>query len=271
MFENLDRFAERAIRERDWLMQAVNTDKRDAKYQAKIANWSNGFFPIGRTGRLLARLRPSTGYSKLDQAYQAAIAEAISAGLGAHLLPKLEEAIKAHEALLGAAKRAYERSLGTESFRCFTAHCEAFNALIHIINSQPLGHQHRELPAGSGGSMAAGAPTGDPVAVTLLTSWREVLIALRLRNNKEDQSKVKKLNKDNAGPIVIQGQGHQPKVNKAKLIEWWNGLEQMFEDGKQRQRDAQATTAEQHAYGKTGTVVPDIVGEVRKRRKDRKE
>ena len=57
-------------------------------------------------------------------------------------------------------------------------------------------------------------------------------------------------------------------MDKAKLLEWWNGLEQKFRDEKQRQRDAKATTAAQHPYGQGGIVAPGISGGVKKRRRD---
>jgi len=105
-----------------------------------------------------------------------------------------------------------------------------------------------------------------PIPVQWLTNWREILVALSMKDNKEDQDKVKKLNKTYSGPIVIPKQGAQPKVDKLKLLEWGNGLEQKFRDEKQRQKDTQATAAAQHPYGQGGIVAPDISGGVKKRR-----
>lgn len=105
-----------------------------------------------------------------------------------------------------------------------------------------------------------------------LTSWREILIALGMKDNAEDQGKVKRLSKrfSEGCPITIPKQGAQPKADKAKLLEWWNGLEQKFEESRRRERDRRATVAGQHPYGRDGIVAPDISGEVKKRRKDRK-
>ncbi len=104
-----------------------------------------------------------------------------------------------------------------------------------------------------------------------LTDWRAILVALQYKDNRENQRKVRKLNKDYAGPIIIGQKGAQPKVEKAELLEWWNGLERQWQDSQQRQRDAKATVSNQHDFGRTGTVVPDIAGGVQKRRSDWKQ
>ncbi len=99
-----------------------------------------------------------------------------------------------------------------------------------------------------------------------LTSWQDILITLGKKDNREDQRQLKALNKKYAGPIITPKQGAQPKVDKAKLLEWWDGLEQQFQESQQRQRDTKATVAAQHPYARGGTVVPDIGGGVKKRR-----
>lgn len=103
-----------------------------------------------------------------------------------------------------------------------------------------------------------------------LTSWRAILIALGLKSNDEDREKVRNLNTRYAGPIIFSGQGAQPKVEKSKLIEWWNGLAIQWETGYARGRDAKPTIDDQYDYGREGTVAPEISGGVKKRRKDRK-
>jgi hypothetical protein len=104
-----------------------------------------------------------------------------------------------------------------------------------------------------------------------LTNWRDILVALGHKgSNKEDRERVRNLNTQYGGPIIFPGQGAQPKVDKAKLIEWWNGLEAQWEVGFNRERDVMPTVSDQHSYGKAGTVVPGISGGVKKRRKDQK-
>ena len=108
------------------------------------------------------------------------------------------------------------------------------------------------------------------VPAKYLTSWREILVALDKHNNKEEREKVRHLNTQYTGPIVIPKQGAQPKVNKAKLIEWWDDLEAQWAAGYSRSRDAKPTAEAQHNYGASGAVVPEIGGGVKKRRRDRR-
>jgi hypothetical protein len=103
-----------------------------------------------------------------------------------------------------------------------------------------------------------------------LASWREILIALGMRNNTEDKQKVERLNESYDGPIKKPGQGKQPFADKVKLLEWWNGLEKLVESQADRARDARLNVQDTHAYGRNGEVVPEISGQVKKRRKDRR-
>jgi hypothetical protein len=155
---------------------------------------------------------------------------------------------------------------GAERIRTILAAC--------LAGSTPPADQANE-GEGNGGKaltiVASAAETAPdqpvlPIPVQWLTNWREILVALGMKDNKEDQDKVKKLNKAYSGPIVIPKQGAQPKVDKLKLLEWWNGLEQKFWDEKQRQKDTKATAAAQHPYGQGGIVAPDVSGGVKKRR-----
>lgn len=103
-----------------------------------------------------------------------------------------------------------------------------------------------------------------------LVNWREILIALGLTYSSEDRERVRYANDQYNGPILFPGQGAQPKVNKAKVVEWWNGLEAQWSVGDSRARDSKPTVAAQHNYGKGGVVVPGIAGGVKRRRADRK-
>ncbi len=111
----------------------------------------------------------------------------------------------------------------------------------------------------------APAPEPTPEPTQYLLSWREILDALDLKNDQKDR--VAKLNSDYDGPIVMPGQGAQPKVAKDKLVVWWNGLEARFSEIQQRARDRKASVEAQHDYGRDGTVVPDIGGSVKSRRR----
>jgi hypothetical protein len=100
----------------------------------------------------------------------------------------------------------------------------------------------------------------------ILASWREILVALGLKDNREDKQKVDRLNKAYSGPITIPGQGRQPIVDGAKLIEWWDNLAVMAQ-AENRERDAEATVGAQYDYGRDSSkVVPAISGHVQERR-----
>jgi hypothetical protein len=113
----------------------------------------------------------------------------------------------------------------------------------------------------------AKTPThGPPPSPTrYLMSWREILDALDLKNNQENQRRVRDLNKQYEGPIALPTQGGQPKVNKAKLLDWWNHLEIRFMTAGGG-TNTDATLQARHEYGRDGTVLPDISGHVQKRR-----
>ena len=89
-----------------------------------------------------------------------------------------------------------------------------------------------------------------------LTSWRAILVALGMKSNAEDRERVRHLNATYEGPILIPKQGAQPKVDKAKLVEWWNGLEAQWTTGRQPGRDAQPTIEAQYSYGRDGVWCP---------------
>ena len=102
-----------------------------------------------------------------------------------------------------------------------------------------------------------------------LVNWSDILIALKMRNNPEDKQKVERLNETYNGPIMKPGQGKQPIADKVKLLEWWNNLDKLVESQMDRARDARLTVQDTHAYGREGEVVPEISGQVKKRRQDR--
>jgi hypothetical protein len=99
-----------------------------------------------------------------------------------------------------------------------------------------------------------------------LYGWRNILEELRLRNNNEEKGRVSRLNKKFAGPIKLPRRGGRPVVVKHSLLDWWNGLEQRFEESRQKQANQQATGEARHAYGRDGEVAPEVAGRIKKRR-----
>jgi hypothetical protein len=138
-------------------------------------------------------------------------------------------------------------------------------------------HQSGTEPDSSDVEKATGAgkaiaPAAGAAAVVLLEpvaylmSWHEILKAVNERNTPEKRQCVRMFNERYDGPIIMPAQGGQPKVERSKLLNWWNGLEQAFRDSSQKQLDRQATTANQFEYGRNAIVVPDLAGSVKKRR-----
>ena len=106
-----------------------------------------------------------------------------------------------------------------------------------------------------------------------LSSWREILDALNKDNNSNEQRRVREAHARFPGPIIMPAQGGQPKVVKADLLVWWNGLEECYRDEVAERdsllTDRSATVENQFDLGcgdHTETVVPEIDGRVKRRR-----
>lgn len=115
-----------------------------------------------------------------------------------------------------------------------------------------------------------------------LTSWSDIFAALNephgnatWKNNETTREKIRKLNINYSGPIKLPvGKGTQPSVDKAKLLQWWNGLKEHFdariEETAAKESSTRSTVAS-HKYGASGEVVPNIGGSVRRKKgKERK-
>ena len=110
-------------------------------------------------------------------------------------------------------------------------------------------------------------PSGEPKKYLL--SWREILIALELKNDKEGRDKVRTLNDRYGGPIIPGVQGGQPKADKDALLAWWNHLEVEWSDQVNQARGSLSEASAQHNYGRAGVAAPEVSGEIKRPRKDR--
>jgi len=104
-----------------------------------------------------------------------------------------------------------------------------------------------------------------PAPVVYLFSWREILATLELRNEAENRRRVRRLNDLEEGPILFPRRGGQPKVSRAKLLAWWDRLEERWAELWHRRQDKAATVQATHPYGRTARVVPGISGSIRRR------
>ena len=98
-----------------------------------------------------------------------------------------------------------------------------------------------------------------------LKNWREILAALDRKNNRAEKRFVAALNRQFAGPIVLPGRGGQPKVEKNRLIAWWNHLEILWET-LGRGENTEANVAAQYKHGRNEVVFPEISGHVKRKR-----
>ena len=104
-----------------------------------------------------------------------------------------------------------------------------------------------------------------------LFGWPEIIGALKLKDDAEMRSRIRRLNDSSKhpGPIAITGQGGKPRVEKPKLITWWNSLEDSFVKIADRERDKAASVQDQHNHGRDAVVVTNIEGSVQKRRRSK--
>lgn len=133
-----------------------------------------------------------------------------------------------------------------------------------VIVLRALADEVEGKPEATGGKPTAALEPEAPIP--LLLSWREITDALGRPNTAEFRESLKRLNDQHDGPLVVPGRGAQPKVNREKLIAWWNSLEARLAELDARKRDKVETVNNQYRYGADGEVVPDISGGVKRRR-----
>lgn len=112
-----------------------------------------------------------------------------------------------------------------------------------------------------------------PSPKVYLNSWSQITDALSTETDKVEIAKVRAAHVNFQGPIVMPTQGGQPKVVKAELLAWWNGLEDLYrKEAAERGShlvDRSATVENQFDRGRgehEETIVPEIAGRVKRRR-----
>jgi len=137
MFEATRQLIALAIAQRDALRDALGDDRANEDLRRQVETWqaAGGAYPSGRTGRLLDRWQRGGEFGRLCQR---ANAEAIQAGLGAFLLPKLEAVRDAHHLLLGEYRRRSEGE-PADDWRAKERHAFALGGLIEVVNTLPAG------------------------------------------------------------------------------------------------------------------------------------
>jgi len=105
--------------------------------------------------------------------------------------------------------------------------------------------------------------TSDPIQ--WLTSWREITTVLN--RSHDEYRNIKRINEFYNGPIPSPRRGAQPRVDRKALIEWWNSMEvtQWEQEGRGQSRRLSVETRQE--FGRTGEIIHEIGGEVKKRRR----
>ena len=108
----------------------------------------------------------------------------------------------------------------------------------------------------------------DAVPKDWLTGWHAITSALKMKY--ADREKVKSLNTRFSGPITNKGPGTQPIVDRAKLIDWWDKLDQQQQELSNQQQGRRLSAETTHNFGRAAEVAPEISGSIKKRRKQSK-
>jgi hypothetical protein len=108
-----------------------------------------------------------------------------------------------------------------------------------------------------------------------LTHWREIFHALgidydalTLADRRRRERRIRTWHDRHGGPIVFAAHpGGQPWVLEHELLAWFAGLQDTERQEEQHRRDRAATVQNRYPHGRTGEVVPDLDGHVRRRRR----
>lgn len=103
-------------------------------------------------------------------------------------------------------------------------------------------------------------------AKNYLWGWVEIAKELGQKNDETFQRRLRDMHDRIPSPIVFRGQGSPPMVDRAKLIEWWNSLEERLQELTQMTSDRRATTKAAYPHGRNEIVLPDLKGHVKRRR-----
>jgi len=199
-----------AIQERDRLEEALRVDLSDERLQDQLADLrhgrADGWYPAGQTTLLISEIQPRYGLGSFEQTYEKAAAEAVQAGVGAFLLPKLEALFQSHEQLRLDAQLAYEQSSAT--LTSYAKHCDDLDSVTRIVAVQDEvgGEAVVSTPGGPKANMntattgAGGAPRKWDDLVTLADEMKEAE-----PGKYNDQKAVNKYNSTYARAIADPG------------------------------------------------------------------
>ncbi|KAA1261144.1 hypothetical protein LF1_36880 [Rubripirellula obstinata] len=111
-----------------------------------------------------------------------------------------------------------------------------------------------------------GKQNATETAIEYVIGWPEVMDAIGRPDTAEERKRIKRMSDETGGPIKTK-QGVSPRLNRQRLLEWWASLEAKWDALFADEESTAATVADTYKYGKTGEVVPEIAGSVKRRRK----
>jgi hypothetical protein len=100
-----------------------------------------------------------------------------------------------------------------------------------------------------------------------LINWPQIMSEVEMDDTEENRRFVREANNSHEGPIIFRGKGSSPRVKKSKLVAWWEKLEDRLRELEEKRDNVQATVAPQYKYGRDETVIPNLQGHVKKRKR----
>lgn len=157
---------------------------------------------------------------------------------------------------------------------------DAGNALLAAVNTFPRQSALLEaLEFGLPDSVHLGAvpiclPPAQKIEVPAqpkqwLTSWKQICLELASTGYTVTKEQVQALHARFPGPIKVGSQGSWPLVDRVQLLLWWNEIDRHYEEAVKIAEDRKATVQGKHPYGSSGTVIPEIKGATKDRRRKR--
>lgn len=110
--------------------------------------------------------------------------------------------------------------------------CELTNQLAAALYAQERARQPHPPPT------AAGSGDAGQRNAKKLIGWADILAAIGVENSKAIQRQIKRFNEDFDGPI--RWVKKRPMVNHAKLLHWWETLEQRASQNREDRRSIAA-------------------------------
>jgi hypothetical protein len=96
--------------------------------------------------------------------------------------------------------------------------------------------------------------------------FADIAQALGRNNDEAFQKRIKNYHKRFGSPIVFGCSGEPPKVERSKLIKWWNSLEDRWREIEQRESNRMASVSDSYKHGRDATAIPEIKGHEKQRR-----